>query len=436
MSNLPKGWQTVGDELPQLKGMAMPKEIKHQVLYNDNILHSDAELNKVMTTVEKSYNIWRRNVTVAKLGFHARQSIGNIFQNTLAGVTAPYYAKAFNVLHNPEKYADVFHEAIDHGVMHTGQSASDMLTGLKDELAGRTAGNGFSVKGAVQAVNPLSQQFVLGKIGRKAGEWEDNVARLAHYMWAKDKGMTPQAAQDSVRKYLFNYSEINSFGRAMRGVMPFYSWMRNNMPFQIMQAIKQPAKYAHLADIQQAMQAEPDHNDLLDKMGITDPHQRDLVMQLIGKNGDSVLPEYIRNNYVNTGGNNYWNVSLPSNDLAQLKHPIDTLMNGANPFAKTAFEMQSNQKLLNGAPIDKYAPQGQSAWNSADGLKYLIESLVGGAGQVGTGAATGNLDGILKGLGANVTPVDPQQQLKNMIYDTRNNIQGQVKKAKDQAKGK
>lgn len=430
---VPNGWKVVGKEIPQLEGKMMPDEVYKQITYADNLLHSDTELAKFLDKSEKVYTVWRRNVTVAKLGFHVRQVIGNVFQNSLAGVTAPAYAKAFDALvWHPEKHEKMLKEALENGVVHTGSSSADMLTSLEHELLGKTAKSGNMLKTAASNLNPLGEQFVLGRWGRKAGEFEDNLARYAHYVWARDKGMSPEMARDSVRKYLYNYSEINSVGRGLRVVLPFYQWMRNNLPFQIVNAAKNPTKYMAISDLLTAAQDEPSPDEAMDQLGINNPTDRELVRKVIEENG-GVLPQYIRDKYVNVGGDNYFNVSVPSSDLSMLNHPLKELVNASSPYIKTPIELITNEKLVSGGPIDKYS-DGSAGFT--EGAKYTLEQLGGGPVQGILGLLTGDLDKLLKSTGIMPSNVDPAQELKNLIWDKKKELDMQRKKEKDQQGGK
>ena len=97
------------------------------------------------------------------------------------------------------------------------------------------------------------------RLNRAIGRAVENNSRLAHWLaklgpedvgekfTAGDKGwnMNLDDAAASVRKYLFDYTELTDFERTrMRAFIPFYTWMRKNIPLQIESLIRDPGRYA------------------------------------------------------------------------------------------------------------------------------------------------------------------------------------------------
>jgi hypothetical protein len=69
----------------------------------------------------------------------------------------------------------------------------------------------------------------------------EDPARFAHYIDKRVKGDTAIDAMFSVKKYLFDYEDLTDFERnVLRRIIPFYSFMRFNMPFQIERVLNRP----------------------------------------------------------------------------------------------------------------------------------------------------------------------------------------------------
>jgi hypothetical protein len=142
-----------GSPLEMLKGKLIPKEIATDVSKINKLLTNDAELNNFVDKADHILGILRRNYTVTKVGFHVRQSIGNIFQNTLAGVNASSYTHAIKYLKNPDKYPQWTKELLENGIIHTGTSGADLANNLGEELSTRLLDK--------VSINPVGQNFFL-----------------------------------------------------------------------------------------------------------------------------------------------------------------------------------------------------------------------------------------------------------------------------------
>tara|TARA_R110000744_G_scaffold271950_3_gene384997 strand:- start:4196 stop:10831 length:6636 start_codon:yes stop_codon:yes gene_type:complete len=92
---------------------------------------------------------------------------------------------------------------------------------------------------------------------RRIGGAMENNSKIAHFLdktekmgaVAKGEGASTQDvlsnAAQSTRKYLFDYDELTPFERDfMRQVIPFYTWMRKNIPLQMQAIMEDPGRYA------------------------------------------------------------------------------------------------------------------------------------------------------------------------------------------------
>jgi hypothetical protein len=443
---LPDGWLQVGGEgipkgspLEELKGQIVPKEVHTDLMKVNKLFTNDTELNNFMSKADHILSILRRNYTVTKVGFHIRQSIGNIFQNTLAGVSPAAYAQAGKFLAHPDRYKQWEKELLENGVIHTGTSGADLANNLGEELSTR-----LGVKSIGQLANPIGQNFALSKVGRTAGEYEDNIARAAHYFYMRNKGLSPQAAADSVRKYLFNYSEITTTGQAIRRVIPFYQWMRNNLPFQLVNTLKNPKSYNIAQSLLRNFQGDTDPNDAIANAGIYGKVNQDIVQKLIEENG-GVLPKYIQDNYIHTPLG-YYSIGLPTQDVKEVAtNPGAYFFSGMNPYISLIDEMRSNQSSLNNAPIDKSVPTGQSIWTTPTGMNHIAETALGSPWQILNGLFRGTTQGqklgqgdfsnVKKGLGVNTQKMDTAQAINNLLYQKALELNTKAKAAKDAANG-
>lgn len=437
--SIPKGWAKI--DIPGLEDSVVPKEVHDRLTSLNKIMTNDKMLNKLASKADEMYTIWRRNATVTSPGFHVRQVIGNVFQNALAGVTPGSYTKAISVMNGGSVKiggqnlpADtIIKEAMQDGVIGTGTSA-DYLNSLAREMGAQTTkGN------PLQLANPLSEKFVLGTAGRKVGEKVDDVSRLAHYIFARNKGASRRIAKESVIKHLFDYSNITNVERGLRAVFPFYTWMRNNIPFQIAQAVKRPGLYQVIGDLQTVMQQEPEVDPLLDELGINRPDHRELMQGLVDENG-GVLPDYIQEKYISMGGDNYFNLGLPASDLNTLDKPGEMIFQSLNPLLQWGKGLMSNENTF-GAPIDKYSED--LSLMSPEGLRFTLDQFGGFPGRTignylpdSAGNTRVGDQSILQQLGKllGITQVDPAQALQGLLYDADRKAQSEKRRQKDMEK--
>jgi hypothetical protein len=99
------------------------------------------------------------------------------------------------------------------------------------------------------------------RVNRLIGRAMENNSRIAHFLdkFEVSKG-DRNFARGSVNKYLFDYDNgLTDFEQnVMRSVIPFYSWMRFNIPLQMQAIMEDPARYAKIPKFIQAVESVTD----------------------------------------------------------------------------------------------------------------------------------------------------------------------------------
>lgn len=211
--------------------------------------------------------LWKSYATVPLIGgtgFHVKNSIGNVFNNTLRGVALPAYLEAHKSQSLIRKAKKAFpdddiptallktgvpedqvarielaieNQIVDEGFLNTDlgeRAASELKTGKKGPVAF------VKRKAGAEGV-----EHMLGvPSGRAVGQLIEDNARLAHFFHVLDEtGDAVQAAQ-SVRKYLFDYGDLTPFEkRGLKRVSAFYTFTRKNTPLQFQSLIDNPTAY-------------------------------------------------------------------------------------------------------------------------------------------------------------------------------------------------
>lgn len=180
--------------------------------------------------------------------------------------------------------------------------------------------------------------------GRAVGGVIEDNARLALFYDAIMKGESADQAAEKVYKFLFNYNELaKGKGETIRRFIPFFSWLRGNVPLQVEQLIKQPGKYARIKKVLRWLEGETktaeDDKDLPDwlKSGayatLRKPFSDSQGRPLIARMG------------------------LPAEDLAKLGSPRETLAS-LSPALKIPLELALNRNIFFDAPISPPGLEG------------------------------------------------------------------------------
>jgi hypothetical protein len=88
--------------------------------------------------------------------------------------------------------------------------------------------------------------------------------RLPLYVYRRYLGDSPEQAAKAVFEAHFDYAPeaLSAFERqVMRRLIPFYRWRRGNIPFQLINLVKQPGKYEGLRHFQKTFGVSPDQEE-------------------------------------------------------------------------------------------------------------------------------------------------------------------------------
>lgn len=226
-------------------------------------------------TMDQWNRLWKSYATVPIItgtGFHTKNSIGNMFNNHLAGVGAYAYGEAGQIqkdiwqakrahpdLSVPDALAAngvdadriaKVELALENQVLEEGFFNTD-LTGKAELAIEGKRGKGQRIAAKFDPRNP--EQMFGVPTGRKVGEHIEDNARLAHFISKLDETGDAAQAAASVRKYLFDYGDLTPFERkVMKRVHAFYTFTRKNTPLQFEELVRNPAAVNRLAALEQA----------------------------------------------------------------------------------------------------------------------------------------------------------------------------------------
>lgn len=254
----PATYKTI-PEIPELK---FEPKVADQLSRSYRSLTNSEEINKFLKVYDGAQNWWKMWSLGARPAYHAKNTIGNLWNNYLGGVTSPKPygdAAAFQIkvakgnlegkiAGYPTK--DLYDAMMTRGIFGEGQYGGDITRRLEEQIQGASK-NPFTLS----TKNPILQG------GFKMGQTIEDNARVALFIDQLNKGSSFDKAANHVRKYLFDYGDVAPFEKdVLKRVMPFYTWSRKNIPLQLEALATQPDKInkINLAinNIQQANQVE------------------------------------------------------------------------------------------------------------------------------------------------------------------------------------
>jgi hypothetical protein len=223
---------------------------------------------------------WWKGFTLFTPGFHINNFAGNSVNSYLVGMDygsqSIYLPKAQAMLsqYNPlldklEAAMQTSGSTLEEAVKTLSDTDQDMFRRLYNFY-----NDGISMKmGGVRDLEPLRRGLEAGgtkNLGQdilranfQLAESADDLQRFALYNWAYDKELAKftkqglsateaalkarNVASHTVMNTLFDYQNFTPFERdAMKRLVPFYTFMKNNLVFQVQNIVRNPQQYASL----------------------------------------------------------------------------------------------------------------------------------------------------------------------------------------------
>lgn len=395
------------------------KSVK-QALDRYKKLTTDEGINSFVKAFDTAQSFWKRT-TLFSLPYHLRNAMGAMFNNYVGGMnpvslakyTGQSYPEVYNAVIKGEESA-LFREFREQGLGSTslsgvefarrGEDAEKAIERTIKKRSQFDATLGGRIKAEFKDLKNPMNAF---ETSRDFGDFIDQTNRFALYKWSKDKGLDAAQAAKKVREVQFDYSKTTPFEReiATRAI-PFYRWMRNNLPFQIRQFVNDPRKYANINKLRL---------NATEAVGIEDEDVPDWMKEQFA------IPVYGEGGQAKALG-----LNLPLADLTKLSSPLQMLLNSITPLAKTPAELAMNRSTFYDRPIQEFAGQERQLSIPSNILGIPIP----GGGKEFTSAMQPNetLAYLLEQLGG-----QPTRQLMNLLASPKD--EDQAKKFKDPVLG-
>jgi hypothetical protein len=302
----------------------------------------------------------------ARPAYHSKNTIGNLWNNYLGGVTTPkpyYDAGNFQIKvakGNLEgeiagyKTKDLYDAMATRGIFGEGQYGGDISRRMEEVIQG-----GSKNPITLSTQNPILQG------GFKMGQTIEDNARIALYIDQLNKGSSLDKAAEHVRKYLFDYGDVSPFEKNVaKRILPFYTWSRKNLPLQLEALATQPDKINKInlaiSNAQQAYQVEqPD-------LGSVPSYIREQAPVYVGSNAEAgtvtaiplqgLIPTFDISSIAK-----FLNTETAPEGLkkGKLGESVSTLMGGVSPLIKAPLELIANYDFFRKKTIQEF--EGQTA---------------------------------------------------------------------------
>lgn len=435
LTNIDSNGKSVLEEVrdaAKLAGKAEPVLLPEEManIYNQyaEMIFGGGKKNPLLQLYDAATSAYKKVSYLWNPGHVPRDFIGNIFNGYLMGVTNPMeYIKASEYMRNPQAIIR----------LPGGDMTAEKLLEQAKKLGVLDVGASFSEtpKGMIERMNlpgsNIAKKAIAGysNIMRKGTEITDTLTRLTGLVHELQQGKSLLEAATNVKKFYFDYFDLTPFERkVMKRVMPFYTWIRKNLPLQVEQLIKQPRAYARIGDMQNAAAGES-----VDMSERPEFIQNAGAIQL-GKNGDYISP------------------SLPYTDLDRLPTGLSSLLatlSGVNPIIRAPIESATNTQWFTGRNLEDY--EGQTQDMPLSGLlKYLgIKNVPQMSKRVG-GQLLNQIP-VLRNIDVMTNPDKPDKQVSRFSsfiggpsiytkegvetskkYETKKQLDAELRKLKDQ----
>ena len=268
-------------------------------------------------------------------------ALGHVFakaKDWMSSIYGTVTGSKINVRLNDD-VRDVFDRMLGSGHLEPLGKETESLLEDTASLTGKpeTAGDYIDEVGEVLS-KYLGHQSPQLRLLRLLGRAQENNARGAHFLDKLEKTGDPQKAINSTNQYLFDYENglTDWEQNYARTIIPFYAWMRFNIPLQIQSMLEDPGRYAKIPKFIDAVEdITADWREIPTPDYYSDLHAVRLPMLMDGK------PTYL-------------NPNLPFQDLNRMNWK--DIISSMTPFIRLAGEVipQRGYSVFMDRPLEKY----------------------------------------------------------------------------------
>lgn len=387
----------------------VPRKVDDALKAVETAYDSVEGAREISRLYDRALGFWKFSVTAPNPGHHLRNLSGDVWLNWLDGVVNPNrYFKAGRILaarqgkrgglpaamagsagagkgvRSPEILSILGKESED-ALRLGAESLKDIKLKVgKTQLNGEQIWRLFSQKGGKSGffraeladLNTTRNKIISGL--RDISEQREDYARLAHFIDAmkkegknlkrgktflRDLDKAADAAAARVRKFNIDYGDLTEFERRIvKKAVPFYTWLRKNIPLQLEMIAMRPGRFAAVPKGTRTIQQLLGTDEF-------DPEIGEIVPQWVME----MSPVRLRGEG-ETSNAIYWTPSLPAQDLTRflegftpepgksftegLSENLRQVMGAATPAAVAPAELAFGETTI-GSPIENIGQFGE-----------------------------------------------------------------------------
>jgi hypothetical protein len=241
---VPAGMERIGRELTGT-GYDVSRPIANAMRSMEREYQSGALANIV-----NGYTQFFKTYATATPGFHVRNVMDGIFRNFTDGVSVHNQMRGF------ELWGDFAKSNFDMPKFLATQPAAERTKIQKALTAVHGAGGGggqyHADEIALETMGRVTNN-AFTRASRRIGENAEGRLRMGMALDTIERGGSVEEAMARVKRVQFDYSEVSDFDRIAKKVIPFWTFMSRNIPFQIQQMWLKPRAYAIMESFKRNM---------------------------------------------------------------------------------------------------------------------------------------------------------------------------------------
>lgn len=339
------GWEKLADQGAFADKQA-PDYVKN-TLDKMNELHKSPQktMGSFLKYYDKYLGLWK-NYQLAAPGKMFRHQIGAVWNAWLGNVSGGTAARAFRIWRASKTGAllsDEDRKVID-SFLKAGLNHGDLYQ--EADLTGHGAATW----------NPGSRDFKYFKWNRETQSKAQDYVRFSMFYDAVKKGTPDLEAAAKVRTMMGDPHSLTPFEKGVvRRVVPFYTFLRVNMPVELTQMLKQPGKFEDYENLTNNVQANSKPNALVPSTFINTMGIR--------------LPFNFQ------GSQAYVSPDLPFTRMGELAAGPKQWLAQASPLFKLPIEDVENAPLYSGVPFSPTAKEAPGTWSHIPGFMEVLSKI-------------------------------------------------------------
>jgi hypothetical protein len=464
----------------------LPRPIAEAIDQMDRFVRSPTEAGALLRSYDQAMSVWKKAVTVYNPGYHVRNSFSDYFMNVAAGVRGPQpYQKAMRVITNRFRHNEGAVQEVMKPLQALGDSTRGFVRGERINFAGQQvradaiwhlyARYSGAKSGQIRAEltniidRAATQRKRPGAALTRFSEGREDYMRLAHFIdrfekqaakrriRVTDNGVLTAEARklsqevgDKIRMYNLDYGAKTPFERdVMSRIIPFYTYLRKNLPLQVQLMLTQPgmiAKYPKYKNLFEGLMGNPEEDD--STVLIPDWIQRSFpwvvetesrrnsgpigqLLSMFGAGGDSGAVVMPMESMMPIGSlNEFASITDPLMQgrlprMDEVSRQFAQTLSGTNPALRVPFEIAAGEQLFTGQELN----------DPGDWLKYALGQIPVGrlSGAAVMDGPSGVQDDFMRWLTGlpirQVTPVNEQSEFRrreDALEAVRGNVLSEV----------